>query len=253
MFSFYHILWLILCAVLICASVLLLKKYRLSLKQALTIACVVAICSELIKTMSVMQIVPSGDGTMFFPYLELQHLPLHLCSIQILLIFYCRFAKEGKVKEAILAFMYPTCIVGAFLALMMPSIFNATIDVSQSFSHPIAYQYFLFHSMLIALGIWIPLSGDTEIRPKHYLSSIGILFGMGFLSLYLNSIFASPTYRNGELISVDYTPNLFFTYETPIGLDLTELWQWYLYFGIIIALVIIFMTLFYLPFFKKKK
>ncbi|MBQ2764706.1 MAG: YwaF family protein, partial [Firmicutes bacterium] len=133
MFSFYHILWLILCAVLICASVLLLKKYRLSLKQALTIACVVAICSELIKTMSVMQIVPSGDGTMFFPYLELQHLPLHLCSIQILLILYCRFAKEGKVKEAILAFMYPTCIVGAFLALMMTSIFIATIDVSQSF------------------------------------------------------------------------------------------------------------------------
>lgn len=76
---------------------------------------------------------------------------------------------------------------------------------------------------------------------------------MGFLSLYFNSIFASPTYANGELISVNYTPNLFFTYETPIGIDLTELWQWYLYFGIIIALVILLMTLFYLPFFKRKK
>ncbi|MBQ4093315.1 MAG: YwaF family protein [Firmicutes bacterium] len=253
MFSFYHILWLILCALFITISMVMLKKYRPSLKQVLTVACIVSVCSELIKTMSMIQIVPSGDGTMFFPYLELQHLPLHLCSIQILMIFYCRFAKESSTKEAILAFMYPTCIAGAFLALMMPSIFNATIEVTQCFTHPIAYQYFLFHSMLIILGLWIPFSGDTEIRPKHYLSSLGILFGMGFLSLYLNSIFASPTYANGELVSVNYTPNLFFTYETPIGLDLTELWQWYLYFGIIIALVILLMTLFYLPFFKRKK
>ena len=92
MFSFYHILWLILCALLITISVVMLKKYRPSLKQVLTIACVVSVCSELIKTMSMIQIVPSSDGTMFFPYLELQHLPLHLCSIQILMIFYCRFA-----------------------------------------------------------------------------------------------------------------------------------------------------------------
>ena len=156
MFSFYHILWLILCALLITISVVMLKKYRPSLKQVLTIACVVSVCSELIKTISMIQIVPSSDGTMFFPYLELQHLPLHLCSIQILMIFYCRFAKESSTKEAILAFMYPTCIAGAFLALMMPSIFNATIEVTQCFTHPIAYQYFLFHSMLIILGLWIP-------------------------------------------------------------------------------------------------
>ena len=200
-----------------------------------------------------LRMVPASDGTTMHLYVETGHLPLHLCSIQILLIFYTCFANEGKIKEALLAFMYPTCVAGAFLAIMMPSIFTASIDISQAFTHPLAYQYFLYHAMLVVLGVYIPMSKEVNIQPKHFWSSFGILAGLAVISIYLNSMFATPTYVNDELVSVDYSPNFFFTQRTPIGIELTQMWQWYLYFAIIVLLGFGLLLAFYLPYILKNK
>lgn len=251
MFSVYHIVWLVICAAVCSTAVCLLRKYRPALKNVLSVACVGAVASELIKTFSVLEMVPSSSSGTMHVYLEMQHLPLHLCSIQIIFIFYSRFARESKAKETLLAFMYPSCTLGAFFAVLLPSIFSSTVEVTQAFTHPLCYQYFLYHSMLIILGLYIPMSKAVDIRPKHYFTSLGILGGLAFLSLYLNSMFASPTYVDGELVSVDYTANFFFTYKTPIGLQLTELWQWYVYLGVIVALAVILIGIFYLPFIIK--
>lgn len=231
----------------------MLNKYKPDLKRVLTFCCAGAVASELVKVFSMIQLVPSSDGSFMTPFMEPQHLPFHLCSIQLIIIFYVRFAKEGSARTALLAFMYPTCAAGAFLALLMPSIFTNSIDVTQAFTHPIGYQYFLYHSMLIVLGIYIITSRQVDIQKKHYWSTVGILAGMAFISLYLNSWLASPNYQNGELVSVDYTPNFFFTYETPIGIQFTEIWQWYLYLGIIIVLAFVMIALFYIPVFRRKK
>ncbi|MBQ1533225.1 MAG: hypothetical protein IIZ64_00215, partial [Erysipelotrichaceae bacterium] len=71
--------------------------------------------------------------------------------------------------------------------------------------------------------------------------------------LYVNSILASPTYLNGELLHVDFWPNFFFTYQNPIGLHLTELWQWHLYLAIIVVLAFVLLGICYLPLLRKKK
>ena len=42
-----------------------------------------------------------------------------------------------------------TALIGAALALAMPSIFSSTIEVSQAFTHPLAYQFFLYHSTVV--------------------------------------------------------------------------------------------------------
>ena len=203
MFTVNHYIWMAFCAILLAAGFTCLKKYRPSLGQVLNIACIGAIISEVTKTLSVLQVVPSTDGSTMHLYMELGHLPFHLCSIQILFIFYARFAKESKAKETLLAFMYPTCAAGAFLAILLPSIFTSSIDISQAFTHPLAYQYFLYHTMLILLGMYIPMSGEVKIQGKHLLSSLGILSLLAFISLHLNSMFAVPTYVNGELVSVE--------------------------------------------------
>ncbi|MBR2619523.1 MAG: YwaF family protein [Firmicutes bacterium] len=252
MFSIYHIIWLVICVAVMIAAIIYLKKQRPQLKDVLTVACIVSIASELIKVFSTIQMVPSSDGTMMYPYLEVQHLPLHLCSLQILVIFYVRFSSNDKLRDKLLAFMYPTCIVGAVLALMMTSIFNATIEVTQAFTHPLAYQYFLFHTMLLLLGIYIPMSGEVELDWKHYRSTMAILAVLGFLSIYINSLLAKATYVSGVLQSVDYTPNFFFTYKFPIGIVFTEIWHWYIYIAVIAVAAAAVIGLMYLPFCRKK-
>lgn len=253
MFSTNHIICLILCIVAIAVALIFLKKNKTDIKKVLNVACIICVLSELIKIFSTIKLVPSIDGSEMYPYIPMQNLPFHLCSLQIIFIFYARFARESKAKEALLAFMYPSCALGAAFALAIPSIFTSSVDVTRAFAYPLTYQYFIYHSMLIVLGIYIMASGQVSIRPKHYLSTLGILGVVGIISLYLNSIFAVPTYQNGELVSLDYTANFFFTFVPPIDIAITEIWQWYLYLSVILVLAIVLITLFYIPVFMRAK
>lgn len=253
MFSWQHILWLIICLVSIIISVLYCKKNNVSLTKVLNVACAICIYSETSKVFSTIQMVSSQDGSIIRPYIPLNHLPLHLCSLQILLIFYVRFTENKKMRERLLAFMYPSCIIGALSALLMPSIFTTSISVDQAFTHPISYQFFIFHTMLIVLGICIGLSNEIKWERKHIYSAILITLLLGFISIYINSIFASPTYLNGKLLYVDFWPNFMFTYDDPIGLNITTLNQWFIYLAVLVLLVIVLVTLFFLPVIKKNK
>lgn len=253
MFSIYHILWLVISFALIIAGVIYLKRNNPPLRKVLSFACVVAVVSELIKTFSVIQMVPSSNGEDMHIYLELEHVPLHLCSIQIILIFFVRFAKDSAFRDAILAFMYPSCTIGAAFSLFIPTIFIDIYDPSVAFIHPHPYQYFLYHVMLIILGVYILISRQVDLRPKHYLTTVAILGVFAFFSFYFNSMVASPTYVNDELVSVDYVGNFLFTYEPPIDIPLTEMWHWYVYLGIILSLALGLIALFYIPIFKKYK
>lgn len=253
MFSTVHLIWLTISLIIIVVSLKIIKDRKVTLDKLLSVACVACIVSEFIKVFSSMQLVPSADGTTMYPYMLPQHLPFHLCSIQIIIIFYVKFTKNSRAREVMLAFLYPTCIIGAVLALIMPSIFTGgTLELTQAFTHPLAYQYFLYHSMLIILGTSVIITKEVELRRKHYFSTIGILGILAFVSVYLNSMLAAPTYISGELMHVDYTPNFFFTVKLPFEIVYTEIWQWYLYVGCIILAAIVIIALFYLPFFRKK-
>lgn len=253
MFTVYHLIWGIISLCLICTGLFFLNKYKPKLKSVLNAACVVCVLSELIKTLSVIKIVPSSDGTMFFPYIEMQHMPLHLCSLQILIIFYVRFTKNDRMRQIFLSFMYPSCTLGAFFALLLPSIFTASVLPQEAFIKPLAYQFFLYHTMLIILGLYIPLSKQVDIKPKNYFTTLTILGVISFVSLYINSALASATYVNEELVSVDYVPNFFFTYLTPIGIELTKLWHWYVYVAILLILAVSLIAAFYIPIFLKNR
>lgn len=253
MFTPNHLIWLALCAVLISVIGIWLLRHKPPLRQVLTAACVVCVASELIKVFSSITLVPSADGSVMIPYLEMQHLPLHLCSMQIIFIFYARFSADSARRTALLAFMYPTCIGGALLALAMPSIFTNSVSPERAFVHPLAYQYFLYHSMLILLGLYIAASGQVALRPKHAATTVLLLAVMAFLSLYVNSMFAAPVYVNTELISVEYTPNLLFTYEPPLPIPITQLWHWYVYLAAIVLIALLLITLLYLPIFIKAR
>lgn len=256
MFSIPHFIWLAICFTFIVTATVLLRKYKPPFKSVMSWACIAAVLAELVKTFSVMKLVPTADGTKSFVFIETNNLPLHLCSIQILFIFYSRFAKDGKAKEILHAFMYPTCTIGAFIAMVLPSIFD-TVPTAEAFTRLHPYEYFLYHAVLVILGLHIYYTQKEKLRPKHYFTTLGCLGALAFISLYLNSIFADAVYENGKLISVEDTANFFFTYRFVIDIKFTEIWHWYIYLAAIFAAACLLMALFYIPvfarYFKEKK
>ena len=253
MFSIQHFIWLGICVVLFVAAITLYKKKKPSLNMVLDICLLICAWSEITKVLSVLKMVPSTNGVIMRPYLELNHLPLHLCSIDIILIYWARHTENMKTREKILAYLYPTCLYGSLLALAMPSIFTTSISVSQAFTHPMAYQFFIYHTMIGSLSAFIVMSKEIKWETRHYFDAIKYLFLMGFLSLYVNSIFASPTYVDGKLVSVDFWPNFFFTYNNPLNIPMTTITHWYIYMVIIIVLAVILTWVCFYPLIRKKK
>lgn len=252
MFTWRHLLWLVICAVMVFVIVRYYNKKRPDLSKVLTSALIVALLSEFIKVMGVIELVPSSSGELLLPYLPLNHFPLHLCSIQIILIGVVKFTGSEKVRKNLLIFMAPTCVMGGLAALLMPSIFTTTISVEQAFTSPISYQFFIYHSMIIALGLIIARSGEIEWSMKHFRNTTLVVLLIGFASIYLNSMFASPAYVDGELVSVDFWTNYFFTYRNPLGIKITELWQWHLYLVILALVAALSLLLFHLPLIRRR-
>lgn len=52
---------------------------------------------------------------------------------------------------------------------------------------------------------------------------------MDIPTFYLNSIFSQPVYEAGKPTGIFYRTNFFSSYVNPLGLALTEKWQWLLY------------------------
>ena len=253
MFTWRHLLWLAICTVMVFVIVRDYDKKRPDLGKVLTSALIVALMSEFTKVMGVIELVPSNSGELLQPYLPLNHLPLHFCSIQIVLIAVAKFTGSEKRRGTLLAFMAPTCTIGGSSALLIPSIFTTTISAEQAFTSPVSYQFFIFHSMIIALGLIITRSGEIDWSMKHFRNTTLAVFLLAFASIYLNSMFASPTYVDGELVSVDFGTNFFFTYRNPLGIKITELWQWHLYLIIMALLATLLLYLFHLPLIRRNK
>lgn len=253
MFTWRHLLWLAICACLVWAAVHAFNKKRPGLDRVLTTALIIAVISEIVKMAGVIELVPSQNGELLFPYLPMNHLPLHFCSLQIILIAAAKFMKDDRRRETLLAFMAPACVLGGILALLMPSIFTTTISVEEAFTSPVSYQFFVFHSMIIALGLIIVRSDRIDWSMKHFRDTTLLVYLLGLISVYLNSMLASPTYADGRLVSVDFWTNFFFTYQNPLGIRITQLWQWYLYLLIMALLAALLLYLFHMPLIRRKQ
>lgn len=246
MFGLCHFILIGISCLLTALCTLYIRKKQFSLEKVLTASCVVCVLSEVTKLFTMLQTVPSADGSMIYLYLDVHHLPLHLCSIQIILIFLLQLTGNKKLREILLAFMYPVSIGSGLFAIAIPTYLTGMTPL-EIIASPRTYQYFLYHIMLITLGIYIAISGCIRFRVKHIFSSLGILGFLGFCSLYFNSMFASPIYESGQLVSIEYMPNFFFTQAIPIQIPLTEKWHWFAWWGVIVVLACTLLCLCYLP------
>lgn len=177
MFGTKHLILLSLCVLFIVGVYIFTHKF--SLKQWLRLLLVVGIVSEVVKILYYVMVNEATYGG----YLPKSDLPFHLCSIQILFVVMLNIIKNEKFKRILLSFMLPSCLVGGFAALLIPS------NSSLTGLWVITAQYFVYHSMIMSFSIYLFGCKEIQWKVKDYVTSLCFLGVMGFVAIYINSMF----------------------------------------------------------------
>ena len=194
--------------------------------------CGISIISEITKVFYLVDEFENGF------YLSPGYLPFNLCSIQIIFIFIITFSNNDKIKNPLMAFMYPTLLGGGLMALLIP-----TSSINQGWFSPISFQFWIFHGMLIFLALYMYITRPEKFKVKSFLVALVMLAGTLIFAIYINSILGgSDTYVN-----------FFFVARPPLDdlpiLNLNH--GWFAYIGHLTWLAIVLVSLCYMPTFIK--
>ena len=246
MFTAPHFIWLAISIVIIVGTTLLQSKFKLSYNFVLNVMLVVSVLSESVKTLCNLIPSPQVEGGM---YLDPVDLPFHLCSIQIFLMFGLKFfVKNEKTKQVILGFMAPSQMLGAIIALFVPT-------VGVKFSNIQVWQYFIYHSFLISFALYIVRAKLVEWKWKNYFYNIGLVGCMAFVCMWINSILSVSAQADGGYRRANF---MYLTYPPMEGLPLLNLNNgWGVYFITLVLLVVGLVGIFHFivtpkPWLKKK-
>jgi len=137
-----------------------------------------------------------------------------------------------------LLFYFPTTEVSGF------SGFFTSVDLWRSF---------LYHTMLVVLGICLGTSKECDIRFQDLKWTILLVLLLDSASFYLNSMMATPYYQADELMGVAKAVNYFNSYNNPLGIVMSDKGQWFMYLCIRILLALVLMTLVNLPWLGRER
>lgn len=167
--------------ILAISILLIIGLYLLSKKLKFNTLCkalfVVGIVSELVKVVTYIVINEEKYGGI----LPKTDLPFHLCSIQILFIMIVTMTNNEKVKRFLLSFMMPSCLVGGFAALLLPT--SSSLN-----TWPITFQYNLYHIAIIVFALNILTNKEIKLEIKDYFNCLKFLLALFFFAIYINSI-----------------------------------------------------------------
>lgn len=229
MFTTPHFIWLAISVVIIVGMFLIKNKFNLSFNAILNIMLVMSIASEVTKILCNMMDAPDGrTGKILDP----GDLPFHLCSIQIFLMFILKFfIKSESGKQKMLAFMCPTMIIGAVIALFIPT-------VGVEFTVVQVYQYFIYHAFLIFFASYILKEKLVDWQWSDYPRNLAFLGGFALLCMWINSALS------GVLPRVNFMYLVRPPMENLPILNLNN--GWAVYFITLIILAVVLIGLFHL-------
>lgn len=229
MFSTQHFIWLVVCAFVIFLIVFLNKKFKFTLRQNIVALFIVSVIAETFIIFSRMEYIEGLDFDTSGYYLSPEFLPLHLCGMQMLFVTALMFfIKKDSTRNALLCFMFPTTIIGAAFALLIPT---SGVD----FADPRVYEYFLFHSYLIGFGIYLITCKAIEFTFKDMFRNMLIMLGILVLGIYINSILSygrfnflflsRPPMENLPILNTNHGWHVYFITLLGIGLFLLTVFQ----------------------------
>ncbi len=239
MFTPEHFLWIGICAAFIAMLTVLSLRFRFSFRTSALIMAGIALTSEICKILTHMQFV-NGDDSSEGMVLEAGALPFHLCSLLIFAFFYLPFVKNEKFKNYILSLSVPVGIIGSLLAILMATSGTA-------FDEPFSYQCFIYHAGMMWFSIYLIATKQVNLGKKAWITNLISLFSLAIGMIWLNSALQT------------YDTNFWYVVRPPVeGLPVLNLnYGWYAYFGTLLLLGFIGVTVVHLPFIiterKRKK
>ena len=251
MFSVGHLIWIAISLVLIVLGTALCLKKKPDINKLVLICLILGLVSEAVKMLSVTEIVPVVEPMVengaliykptgeFRPYIEAEHLPFELCTLQIPFMALALIIEKGKWRKRLFALMYGTGIIGGLVAIFMASIAPEFPDTLSFFTAPRAWQFFLYHAMIVVLSIYIGFCDQCGVRFSDMKWMMILVTLLDFLSFYMNSMMTVPYYSGKELMGLVYATNYFSSYNDPIGIVLSEKYQWYIYLAVRIAIALV--------------
>ncbi|MBR4550878.1 MAG: YwaF family protein [Oscillospiraceae bacterium] len=259
MYSTGHLIWIGISAVLIIGGFFAIRVRKPTLDQVLKACLIVGVVSEVTKVFSVTSILPmvtpeiaateSGQALTYVPigqytpYLKMEHLPLEMCSLMIVFLIAALLLKNGIWRTRLLTLMYITGTIGGLMGILLSYIATEYSSAAEFLLAPRAWQYFLYHSMVVTLGLYLGFEYNGGVSLWHWKSTMIGLLLLDRPTFYLNSVFSQPAYLNGEPVGILYRTNFFSSYVNPLGLVLSEKWQWFAYLGIRLLLATALITL----------
>ena len=226
MFTTNHFIWIGFCAIFVAGMLFFGVKKRLSLKCAGYIMTAICACSEVVKMVCGMVESPLGGM-----HLDPLCLPFHLCSMMLFGVLFITFAKEGKARQTVVNFIAVMGTLGSICAILIPT--DGT-----DFTTIAVYQGFIYHAGLLWFSLYMIVRKEAKLGLKSFGKNVGILLILVLVMIYVNSI-----------LSV-YGTNFMFLVRPPMeNLPVLNLNHgWYVYFLTIVAIGMLVITLFHLPF-----
>lgn len=161
--------------------------------------------------------------------LPAEYLPFNLCSLQIFFISALALSHNPKKLTILISFMYPALIGGGIMGSMVPSF----VFDFHGLEHFATYRFFIYHAMLIFLGLYLYMSKPIEFNIKSF----------GYAFLVISMIFIFAVWINGFFGWNDETNFCYFVRPPAEGLPVINMdrgWNVYVFTFALIVLVIFF-------------
>jgi len=190
LFGTKHLILIAISIVLIISLYFLTRKWKF--KSVCLSLFIIAIICEIVKTITYIVINEDKYGGI----LPKSDLPFQLCSIQLVFIAIVCFAKNEKVKRAILSFMLPSCLFGGISAIAIATSSSLNVWV-------ITFQYFFYHISLVTFAIHLFTNKEYIWNIKDYVTSLIFVVCFMFIAIYLNSMMYDGTSTVNYMYVVD--------------------------------------------------
>ena len=190
----------------------------------------------------------SGIAAVIFNLLmwgrPLEYLPLHLCSVNALLLPIAVFSSNKTISNLLLVWS-----LGALAALVM----NQAVAQAQVLDPVFCFFYFP-HALEFGIPILMFKLGLVKKDPKCIVSTVGITMGVYTLIHFFNKALnaAQLLDLNGEVIKVNYMDSI--DPENPLlalFYKVIPFEYWYMY--MIVPILVVYLLIVYAPQLLKKR
>ena len=176
MFSYFHIIWLVIMVLLIVLAYFYAKRFKepKTVDKTILIIDITLFITEILK-----QIMYQFS---YYQYFRIDVLPFSFCSVPIYVAFIGALVKNEKVKNACYTFLAFYGIVGGLSAMLYPITLNTKLIF-------ISFQTMYWHTMLVVMAFYLIFAkGYGKSFKKEIIPPFFIFVSCSLLAVVFNEV-----------------------------------------------------------------